>query len=51
MDVRKLVLDSAKFSLMVPERLSNDGRDLQPGEQIRTEKQVSVNDPINIVGE
>lgn len=51
MDVRKLVLDSAKFSLLVPERLRNDGRGLEPGEQVRTEKQVSVNDPINIVGE
>jgi len=48
MAVRKLVIDSARFSLQLPERLKNDGRDLEPNQPIRTERQVSLNDPLNI---
>lgn len=48
-DVRRLVIDSARLALMIPERLQNDGRDLTQPQP--TEKQVSINDPINIVGE
>jgi len=46
-DIRRMVLDSARLALLIPERLQNDGRDLT--EPVRTEKQVSINDPINIV--
>lgn len=49
MDVRKLVIDSARLSLLVPERLKNDGTD-EPL-PVRTEKQTSLNDPANIIGE
>lgn len=46
-DVRRMVIDSARLGLMIPERLANDGRDLT--EPVRTEKQTSINDPINII--
>lgn len=46
-DVRRMVIDSARLALLIPERLANDGRDLT--EPVRTEKQVSINDGINIV--
>lgn len=46
-DVRRMVIDSARLALLIPERLANDGRDLT--EPVRTEKQVSIKDPINIV--
>ncbi len=43
--VKKLVLDSSRFALQVPERLKNDGRDLE--QPVRTERPVSLNDPLN----
>ena len=46
--VKKLVLDTTRFSLQLPERYKNDGRDLEPGQPIRTERQVSLNDPLNL---
>ena len=48
-DVRRLVIDNARFALLLPERLRNDGRDLDAPQP--TEKQASINDPINIIGE
>ena len=47
--MRRLVIDNARFALLLPERLRNDGRDLDAPQP--TEKQVSINDPINIIGE
>lgn len=46
--VKKMVIDTCRFSLMVPERLKVDGRDLEPNQQIRTERLSSINDPANI---
>ncbi len=46
-DIRRMVIDSARLSLLIPERLQNDGADIK--EPVRTEKQVSINDAINIV--
>lgn len=46
--VKKLVLDSTRFSLQLPERYKNDGRDIEPNQPIRTERQVSLNDPLNL---
>jgi len=45
--VKKLVLDTTRFSLQLPERYRSDGRDLEPGQPIRTERQVSLNDPLS----
>lgn len=46
--VKKMVIDACRFSLLVPERLKNDGRDLEPNQQIRTERLSSINDPANL---
>lgn len=46
--IKKLVIDTSRFSLQLPERLKNDGRDLDPGQPIRTERQVSLNDPLQL---
>lgn len=43
--LKKMVIDTCRFSLMVPERLKNDGRDLEPNGPIRTERMMSINDP------
>ena len=43
--VRKMVIDAARFSLQLPERLQNDGRDLE--QPIRTERQLYQSDPLN----
>jgi len=48
MAAKKLILDASRFSLQLPERLRNDGRDLDPDQPLRTERPVSVNDPLNI---
>ena len=45
---KKMVIDACRFSLLVPERLKNDGRDLEPNQQIRTERLSSINDPANL---
>lgn len=46
MTLKKMVMDLEKWALMIPqERLSNDGRDFQPGEIIRTPSLMSLNDP------
>ena len=43
-----MLLADASWLLMVPqERLKNDGRGGEPGEQIQTPRLVSVNDPTN----
>jgi hypothetical protein len=51
-DLRKMLLADEAWLLMVPqERLKNDGRFLEPGEQVQTPKLVSVNNPINTEAE
>ena len=48
MTLKKMVLDLEAWALQIPqERLQNDGRDLQPGEIVRTSRMTSVNDPSN----
>lgn len=46
-DVRRLVVDCARTGMMLPERLKNDGRDLDAPAPV--DKQVSINDPVNII--
>lgn len=51
-DLRKMLLADESWLLMVPqERTRNDGRFLEPGEQVQTPKLVSVNNPINTEAE
>ena len=48
MTLRKMILETEAWALQIPqERLQNDGRDLQPGEVVRTSRLTSVNDPSN----
>lgn len=45
--VKKMILDLERWVLQVPQqRLKNDGRDLEPDQTVRTERPISLNDPL-----
>lgn len=45
--VKKMILDLERWVLQIPQqRLKNDGRDLEPEQTVRTERPVSLNDPL-----
>jgi hypothetical protein len=49
MALKQMVIDLERWALQVPqERLKNDGRDLEPNQVVRTERQMSLNNPIQL---
>lgn len=47
--LKQMIIDLERWALQIPqERLKNDGRHLEPNEIVRTERQMSVNNPINL---
>jgi hypothetical protein len=49
MPLKQMVIDLERWAIQVPqERLKNDGRDFEPNQIVRTERQMSMNNPIQI---
>lgn len=49
MPLKQMVIDLERWALMIPqERLKNDGRDFEPNQVVRTERQMSLNNPIQL---
>lgn len=49
MPLKQMVIDLERWAIQVPqERLKNDGRHLEPGETVRTERLMSLNNPIQL---
>ena len=49
MPLKQMIIDLERWALQIPqERLKNDGRHLEPNEIVRTERQMSLNNPIQL---
>ena len=49
MPLKQMVIDLERWALQIPqERLKNDGRDFEPNQIVRTERQMSLNNPIQL---